>query len=127
MLNRTISDTVIDAVRAGLDARSGMAHMAVLSGTEVGSAVITSSDVAVPSRGRFLLYSITKTIMAVATLRWSTRDASSSSKLCRRGFPSFRRRVTSPCGRSCNIKRVTGLRRVASIPRRHSSWRCPVE
>ena len=64
-----ISDTVIEVIRARLDATSGVAHGCVLSGTEVGSASITPSNVAVPSRGRFLLYSITKTIMAVAALR----------------------------------------------------------
>lgn len=64
-----ISDAVIEVIRAGLDATSGVAHVCVLSGTEVGSASITPSNVAVPSCGRFLLYSITKTIMAVAALR----------------------------------------------------------
>jgi beta-lactamase family protein len=64
-----ISDTVIDVIRAALGTTGGSAHVCVLSGTNAGSASITTSNVAVPSRGRFLLYSVTKTIMAVAALR----------------------------------------------------------
>jgi len=64
-----INETVINAIRAALDATCGLAHVCVLSGTHVGSASITTSDVTVPSRGHFLLYSVTKTIMAVAALR----------------------------------------------------------
>jgi CubicO group peptidase (beta-lactamase class C family) len=74
----TISNLVIEAIRARLDAGSSVAHLGVLSGTEssagtadgaIESASITTRSVAVPSRGRFLLYSITKTVMAVAALR----------------------------------------------------------
>jgi D-alanyl-D-alanine carboxypeptidase len=64
-----ISDTVIDVIRAALDTTGCSVHVCVLSGTNAGSASITTSNVAVPSRGHFLLYSVTKTIMAVAALR----------------------------------------------------------
>ena len=64
-----ISEVGIEVIRARLDAEGRVAHVAVLSGDEIGSVSITASSVAVPSRGRFLLYSITKTIMAVSALR----------------------------------------------------------
>jgi len=64
-----ISDPVIEIIRAALATTGGVAHACVLSGTDVRSASITSRDVSSPSHGRFLLYSITKTIMAVAALR----------------------------------------------------------
>lgn len=67
--HKVISDPVIDAIRAWLATDWEVAHVCILSRTEVGTASITLNEVAYPSRGRFLLYSITKTIMAVAALR----------------------------------------------------------
>jgi D-alanyl-D-alanine carboxypeptidase len=64
-----ISEAVIAAIRTELATDRGVVHACVLRGTALESASTTTTDVACPSHGRFLLYSVTKTIMAVVALR----------------------------------------------------------